>query len=662
MDRLFSRSSRVRTSQRGGYPAVLLTSVLSALAVLLPLIARGPTSVFGQTATAEPPAKADAKNREGKDKEGKAAEKQSKKKSPVIAQITLAGSIPDGVGQGGLLADVSPHLHRLVERLDKAATDTRVKGVVLTIESPAIGRGRAEELRAAIGRIRKAGKPVAAHLIGSDPVHYVVASACDTVAMPPAATLEITGVRTEVTFFKAMLDKLDVDAEILQVGEFKGAGEPLTRTSMSPQLRAQYEQFVGDLYEQLVDRVAADRRLPPEQVRTLIDTGVFTPEAAVQAKLIDAVAYEDEVISGLAGRIKLDDPKVARDYAEQKMDNDFSGIGGLVKLVELLSGQKQAAAVGKDRQIAIIYLTGEIKEGKGKDELLGGGSAGSDTVIKAIRSAAKDDKVAAIVLRIDSPGGSALASDLIWREAERTTKPVVASLGDIAASGGYYVAVAADKIVAAPGTLTGSIGVVGGKIAVGKALEKVGVHTDVVSKGRNAGWLSIQTPFTDQERDVFLATMKDVYRLFTSKVAAGRKLDMEKLGTLAEGRVFTGRTAKDLGLVDRLGTLDDAIDEAKKLAGIAEEEAIERVLLPEPRGLFDDLFGMAGEVVPVARFAGAGTATGSNLARETLVRAMLMARIVGVPGLEGLAAEADALVQLSSGRPLMMLPMRVRVR
>jgi len=634
---------------------------VSCLAALLLAAAAMPlATVCGQTATAEPAGQVG--KAADKDKDARAAEKQAKKKSPVIAQITLAGSIPDGVGQGGLLADVSPHLHRLVERLDKAATDSRVKGVVLTIESPTIGRGRAEELRAAIGRIRKAGKPVAAHLVGGDPVHYIVATACDTVSMPPAATLEITGVRTEVTFFKAMLDKLDVNAEILQVGEFKGAGEPLTRTSMSPQLRAQYEQFVGDLYEQLVERIAADRKLPADEVRTLIDTGVFTPETALKAKLIDAVAYEDEVISGLAGRLKLDEPKISRDYAEQKMDNDFSGIGGLVKLVELLSGQKQAAAAGKDKQIAIIYLTGEIKEGKGKDELLAGGSAGSDSVIKAIRDAAKDDKVAAIVLRIDSPGGSALASDLIWREAERTTKPVVASLSDVAASGGYYVAVAADKIVAAPGTLTGSIGVVGGKIAVGKALEKYGVHTDVVAKGRNAGWLSMQTPFTEQEREVFLATMKDVYRLFTSKVAAGRKLDMETIGKLAEGRVFTGRMAKDLGLVDRLGTLDDAIDEAKKLAGIDADEAIERVLLPEPRGLFDDLFGMAGDAAPVARLAGAGNASGSSFAREALVRAALLARMAGVPGLEGLAAEADALVQLSSGRPLMMLPMRVRVR
>ncbi|MFM8707523.1 MAG: signal peptide peptidase SppA [Planctomycetia bacterium] len=609
-------------------------------------LACGPAAAPAQTATAEKP-----------------AAKTPAKKTALIAHVTLAGSIPDGVGQGGLLADVSPQLHRIVERLDKAATDPRVKGLVLSIQSPSLGRGRAEELRAAIGRIRKAGKPVAAHLVGAEPVHYMLASACDTVAMPPAATLEITGVRTEVTFFKAMLDKLGVDAEILQVGEFKGAGEPLTRTSMSPQLRAQYEQFVGDLYEQLVERIAADRTLPAEQVRTLIDTGVFTPEAAVEAKLIDMVAYEDEVISGLAGRLKIDQPKVARDYAQQKLDNDFSGIGGLVKLVELLSGQNQSAAVGKDRQIAIIYLTGEIKEGKGKDELLAGGSAGSDSVIKAIRDAAKDDKVAAIVLRIDSPGGSALASDLIWREAERTTKPVVASLSDTAASGGYYVAVAADRIVAAPGTLTGSIGVVGGKIAVGKALEKYGVHTDVVSKGRNAGWLSMQTPFTEQEREAFLATMKDVYRLFTSKVAAGRKLDMENLAKLAEGRVFTGRMAKELGLVDRLGTLDDAIDEAKKLAGIDDDEAVERVLLPEPRGLFDDLFGMSGEAAPVARLAAAaGAGGGAGLARDAVVRAVLLARMAGVPGLDGLVSEADALVQLSSGRPLMMLPMRVKVR
>ena len=572
---------------------------------------------------------------------GKQAEK---KPAALIAQVTLAGSLPDGVGQGGLLADVAPHLHRVIERLEKAAGDDRVKGVVLSIESPDLGRARADELRAAVARLRKAGKPVAAHLVGSEPVHYMVALACDTITMPPAATLEITGVRAEVTFFKQLLDTLGVQAEILQVGEFKGAGEPLTRSTMSPQLRAQYEAFVGDLFEQLVERIAADRKLAPEKVRELVDTGVFTPEAAREAGLIDAVGYEDEVAAALAKKVELAEPKIARDYAARKMDNDFSGIGGLVKLVEMLSGQKQTAASGKQKQVAIVHVTGEIAEGKGRDDLLAGGAAGSDAVIEAIRDAAQDDKVAAIVLRIDSPGGSALASDLIWREAERTKKPVVASLSDTAASGGYYVAVAADKIVAAPGTLTGSIGVVGGKIAVGNALDRYGVHTDVVSKGKNAGWLSMQTPFTAAEREAFMATMKDVYRLFTTKVAAGRKLDLAKLETLAEGRVFTGRMAKEAGLVDRLGTLDDAIDEAKQLAGLAADEEIERVLLPEPRGLFDDLFGMTGAAAP------------------PMAGADLVARLIGLPGFEAVRAHAGTLSALTSGRPQMLLPMRVKVR
>jgi protease-4 len=581
------------------------------------------------------------------------AERAAKRKSSAtVAHIRLAGSLPDGVGQGGLLADVAPHLHRLIERIDKAAQDQRVKALVLQIESPAIGRARGDEIRAAIARFRAAGKPVTAHLVGGSPVAYCVALACDSIAMPPAATLEITGVRAEMMFFKSILDRFGVKAEILQVGEFKGAGEPLTRDSMSPQLRAQYEAFVGDLFEQLVARVTEGRKLPVEKARDLIDVGVFTPDQARAAGLIDAVAYEDEAIDAVAKRARIEEPKVARDYAERKMDADFSGLGGLVKLVEMLSGQKPDRPAGKGKRIAIVHLTGEIREGKGKDDLLGGAAAGSETVIKAVREAARDEAVAAIVLRIDSPGGSALASDLIWREVKQAGKPVVASLSDIAASGGYYIAVAADRIVAAPGTLTGSIGVVGGKVAVGPGLEKAGIHTDVVSKGRNAGWLSINEPFTDSERDAFLATMKDVYRLFTTKVAAGRKLDVEKVATLAEGRVFTGRMAKEAGLVDRLGTLDDAIDEARKLAGIPADETIDRVLLPEPRGLFEDLFGSAG---------GTGDPVTRVLA-TTGARAVLLSRITELPALAALAGEVGALELLATGRPLFMLPARVTVR
>jgi protease-4 len=570
-----------------------------------------------------------------------------------LAHIRITGGLADGVGQGGIWADVSPRLHRLLERIDKATADDRVAGVILIIDSPAVGRGRADEVRAAISRLKKAGKRVVGHMVTGGPVAYFLASACDEVSMPPAATLELAGVRTEMMFFKAMLDRLGVEAEILQVGEFKGAGEPFTRTRMSPALRQQYEFFVGDLYEQLVERVATDRGLEPKRVREIVDIGVFVPEAAREAKLIDAVQYEDEAVAALAKKLGLEKPKLARDYAQKKIDADFSGIGGLVKLIELVSGSEGRGPAGKGKRVAIVHVVGEIREGKSSEDPFMGGAVGSETICKAIREAAADDKVAAIVLRIDSPGGSALASDLMWREIERTKKPVVASLSDIAASGGYYIAVAADRIVATPGTLTGSIGVVGGKVAIGGALENVGIHTEVVSKGKNAGWLSMTEKFTEGEREAFLGTMKDVYRLFTSKVAAGRKLDLEKVESLAAGRVYTGRQALEVGLVDSLGTLDDAIAEAKKLAGIADDEAVDRLLLPEPRGLFDDLFASAGSgASPTARLA----------ATVSPINAIMLAKIAAIPGLEPLAREADTLVELLSGRPQFLMPMRVHVR
>jgi protease-4 len=575
------------------------------------------------------------------------------KNAATVAQIRISGELADGVGQGGIWADVSPRLHRLVERIDKAAADDRVAGVILVIDSPGVGRGRSDEIRAAIGRLKKAGKPVVGHMVTGGPVSYFLASACDEVSMPPAATLELAGVRTEMMFFKAMLDRLGVEAEILQVGEFKGAGEPFTRTTMSPALRRQYEFFVGDLFEQLVERVATDRDLEPKRVREIVDIGVFVPEAAREAKLIDAVHYEDEAVAALAKRLKLEKPKLSRDYAQKKIDADFSGIGGLVKFMELISGQEGRGPTGKGKRVAVVHVVGEIREGKSSEDPFMGGAVGSETICKAIREAATDEKVAAIVLRIDSPGGSALASDLMWREIKRAKKPVVASLSDIAASGGYYIAVAADRIVAAPGTLTGSIGVVGGKVAIGGALEKVGVNTEVVSKGKNAGWLSMTEKFTDAEREAFLGTMKDVYRLFTTKVASGRKLDAEKVESLAAGRVYTGRQALEVGLVDSLGTLDDAIAEAKKLAGIDAEEEVDRQLLPEPRGLFDDLFAAAGSgAMPVVKL----TASASP------IHAVMVARMASIPGLEPLAREADTLVQILSGRPQFLMPMRVNVR
>jgi len=613
------------------------------------LLAQGVITA-GEQAVAEPPAspgKAGVRAEDPAASDKKAAPPGKAVPIAGVAVITLDGGLAEGVGQGGILADVSPRLHRLVERLDRAAADRRVGAVLVAMKAPELGRARADEIRAAIRRLRAKGKPVTVHLLDAEPVHYLVAAAADEVVMAPAATLAITGVRVEVTFLKEMLDKLGVEAEILQVGEFKGAGEMLTRTGMSPQLREQYESYVGDLFDQLVEQVAADRGLPPERVRELIDTGVFTPEQALAAGLVDGIAYEDEAILRLARRAKLvaesggaeqAPPKVLRDYARQSLDEaDFSGITGLMRLMDLFAGGGKTGSRGGGKRIAVVHLSGTIEDGSSPGLLGGGGGPGA--VLKAIREADTDDSVAAIVLRIDSPGGSALASDLIWREASRAEKPVVASLSDTAASGGYYVAVAADRIVAAPGTLTGSIGVVGGKVAVGGALERLGIRSDVVSKGRNAGWKSMQKPFAEHEREAFLGTMKDVYRLFTTKVAEGRRIDPAKMPELAEGRVYTGRMAREAGLVDRLGTLEDAIDEARELAGIGKDESFDRTLLPEPKGFFEDLFGMNGAAEPLA----------------ALLR--LDPAIV-----EAILPHADALMLLSSGRPLAMLPAHVETR
>lgn len=573
-----------------------------------------------------------------------------------IAGISLTGSLSEGVGQEGLLGDVAPRLSRMLERLEDAAKDESVRAVLLSIQSPQLGRARVLEIRESIQHIRDQGKPVVAHLISGEPLDYSVAAACDRVMMPPAATLAITGVRTEVTFYKGLLDRLGIQAEILQVGEFKGAGEPLTRDSMSPQLRQQYESFVGDLFEQMVEQITKDRGLEKKKVRELIDIGIFTPDQAVQAALIDGIAYEDEVLSSLSASSTDSPVDFRRDYGKQDVDTDFSGLSGFMKLIDILSGTETTSQKETSKRIAIIHVQGEIVDGRGSVGMFGGSAAGSEVITKAIRQASEDTSVAALVIRINSPGGSALASDLIWRELDRCQKPIVASLSDTAASGGYYIAVGADEIIAAPGTLTGSIGVVGGKIAIGGALDRYGIHTDVVSRGRNAGWLSSQKPFTVSEKDAFRTTMEDVYRLFTLKVAQGRKLDREHLDTLAEGRVFTGRMAQSAGLVDLLGTLEDAVLRAGQLAEISDPSAVERLLLPKPRGFFDGFLGV--------------TETHQPLPLESQTTEAIMMRIFGLLGEsklnEAFVTEVSSQFRLlslvASGKPLMLLPAIVETR
>jgi len=340
------------------------------------------------------------------------------------------------------------------------------------------------------------------------------------------------------------------------------------------------EEILDDYLRQIVDGVSKARKIDHDKVLAAIDGGPYTAQRARELGLIDKVAYEDEIEGFLKGSEHKRDVEITKSYAKKKVDNDFSGFGGMMKMMSLLMGNDQQKRLNSKPKIAVIHAVGAIMSGKSASSFFGGETLGSETFIKAVHQAAEEKTVKAIVLRVDSPGGSALASDLMWRALQKAGKPVIVSMGDVAASGGYYISMGAGRIFAEPGTLTGSIGVVGGKVAIGGLLEKVGITTSVISRGKNSGAMSMIAGFTDSERQAMQRTLNDIYGQFTHKAAQGRKMDYDKLEKMARGRVYTGAMAVKLGLVDELGTLDDAVKYAVQTAGLPKDEKIERWVLP----------------------------------------------------------------------------------
>ncbi|MGD0896790.1 MAG: signal peptide peptidase SppA [Thermoguttaceae bacterium] len=522
-----------------------------------------------------------------------AAKKEREIKKLSVARLTIKGELPEGPIQSGLFGELQPSLGKLIDRMDEAAADKAVAAVWLRIEDLELGRGKIHELRAAVARLRKAGKPVYAELTTADTGQYLLAAACDQVVMPPSGMLFLPGVRAEVTFLKGLLDKLGLEFDALQMGKYKSAAEPLTRKEMSKPFRESLDAIVDDVYEQMAATIAADRRLKDYQVKTLIDQGLFTASSAKRAGLVDDVLYADQFEESLAKRLGADKIDLVTNYKKKQIDTDFSGLGGLMKLIELFSGGKPSEKGGAKPKIAVVYAVGPIVEGKGASQWMSENSIGSTTMVENLRKAADDPKVAAIVLRIDSPGGSAVASDLIWRETARLKKPLIASMGDVAGSGGYYIAMAARRIVAEPGTLTGSIGVIGGKLVTRGLCDKIGVTSEVISRGKLSGTFSSDQPFSADERKAITDILLETYGQFVAKAAQGRKMSPARLEQLAQGRVYTGRMAKNLGLVDQLGTLKDAIVEAKKAAGLKPEAEVDLLILPHPKTFFEQLFSDA---------------------------------------------------------------------
>jgi protease-4 len=512
-----------------------------------------------------------------------------------LAHIKLSGSLDESPPSADpLFGGMSENFKSKLDRIKKARKDPAIQGLYLQLDGLGIGWAKVDELSRTLADFRKSGKKVFAYLDGGSAKDYLVALACDEVCLPESGWLMLTGLRAEVSFYKDLFEKIGVKADMLQMGDFKAAAEPYTRNSMSEPARKQLTSVIDDYYERsLVERIVrqrADHKLTAEQVKKLIDDGPHTARSALKAGLIDRVAYTDDYRAALKKQLKADQLKIVKDYGkDRKEDLDFSNPFAILKM---LAPPKTKES--KNPKIAVIYAVGVITTGKSAEGLFGAETVGSTTMIQAIRQAEKDDTVKAIVLRVDSPGGSALASDLIWHELKNSKKPVVASMSDVAASGGYYISMAAKKIYADPGTLTGSIGVVGGKLALGGSFNKVGIKTEIISRGANSGILSTEKPFSESERKTMTGLMRDIYDQFLDKALegrknAGKKMTRKDLVNLAGGRIWTGRQAKENGLIDELGSLDDAIAAARKLTDLPADKEPELLLLPKSRSFLDTL-------------------------------------------------------------------------
>ncbi len=472
------------------------------------------------------------------------------------------------------IAGMSKHdLRSLLAALERAQDDPRVIGLVARIGQSKIGMAQVQELRDAVARFRSKGKFALAfsetfgEFTWGNSAYYL-ATAFEQIWLQPSGDIGLTGVLLEPMFLKNVLEKVGVKPHLDQRYEYKNAMNMFTESKMTPAHREAMEKLAQGWFGQLVRGIAEGRHLPEADVRGLMDRGPFLGPETLKEKLVDQLGYRDEF------------------YAKAK---DRAGDGAQLLYLHKYLDRTERAAQKKlkgAKTVALIYGLGGVHRGQSEFDALGGApSMGSDTVTAAFRAAVADKDVKAIVFRIDSPGGSYVASDSIWREVVRARsagKPVIATMGNVAGSGGYFVAMAADKIVAQPGTITGSIGVLGGKYILTELLDnKLGITHDRVVLGQNSTMWSTNQDFTPAEWARFQAWLDRVYQDFTAKVAEGRKLPKEKVLQVAKGRIWTGEDAKGLGLIDELGGLDTALRLARQAIGVPDGEALQLKRFPE---------------------------------------------------------------------------------
>ena len=527
----------------------------------------------------------------------------------ILLQYTLTADLVEVAGKPSLsqpLLRPAETLHEVIEGLDEARTDPRVQGLLVKMQDPDLSLAQAQELRDAIKRFRAAGK--FAWLYSSDlgsmaggMTDYYIASAFERIWVQPLGGVALSGIALEVPFVKGLLDKIGVTADFVHKGKYKSAPESLTAQGMSPENREMSQSLVSDLYRQVTTDIAKDRNLNAASLQEMINRSPLTVEEAVKAGLIHTIAYEDEVLA--AARTAADlaegvDPINLGGYALVAGSTNLKkGVSGF--LSKLTRKQAPPSALQDKKKIALIYGAGEIVPyGRQSHVSIGEKGMEAQKIVAAFKRAMEDDDVAAIVFRIDSPGGSPGAAETIYRAvtlAQKKGKPVIVSMGSYAASGGYWIAAPANKIVAQPATLTGSIGVFGGKFSLAGLWEHLGIGWEAVSEGENARMWSPNQKFTATQKEQFEKSMQNIYDAFITRVAEGRKLDRAVVESLAEGRVYTGQQAFDQKLVDALGGIDVAVSLAKAEAKIDPTQEVPVVRYPRPQSTLESFITLAME-------------------------------------------------------------------
>ncbi len=483
-------------------------------------------------------------------------------------KIDLAGNIEDF--EDSFMAGGAPTVKDLFFQINRAKIDPRIKGIIVKISYLNTGLAKCRDIGELLREFSDSGKPVAAYIEAGGIREYYLASFADKVFMFKGGDLFLRGLASEAIFLKNTLSKLGISAEMLHIGEYKTAANMFTEEGMTPYHREAIQTLLDDVFDSTLAEIAKNRNIDRKTIDAIFEESPYANKAYLDAKLIDKAIYEDEIFAELDGTDSTVDFSV---YKETTAPVPFHGL----------------------QNIAVIFATGEIQSGKsGGKSLFSDTVLGSESLVRQLKAVRKNKSVVAVVLRVDSPGGSALASEVMRRETELLAKekPLVISMSDLAASGGYWISMSAQKILSAPQTITGSIGVVSGKFVMKDFYSKIGINKEILKTTEYADIFSDYKPFTPAEREKIVAMMNVFYKKFIGLVANNRNMKEDEVDKIARGRVWAGSRALELKLVDQIGGLSDSISEARTLAKIAPEEKVGIIIYPKEKSFLEYLMGL----------------------------------------------------------------------